>query len=331
MKKSSPGNDLSGDKLKIIASRIRHRMEEVGLTVAELAVRGDVLAHEIFEDGMRPNITRERVSKILMNGQTHVGKGAARIVSGAEVVVFADVLDVAPEWLADETSARLPVFWNIADDPKYAGRMIHLLNHYQKKTGELLVWGDSLLCSLTPPEFSEQFHLNLFAELDDIGLAKEKQAMLDSCNRVADVRRRETFDDLTQRSWTITQIVFLSELTKIAEAKGLYKDIAANVRRKCFEDLIKYTTNADFKINLIAARDEDVSQIKRYLRDFDRLGVCGGKFTIWGYHSGKVVWSEEAVTVKRHRKILEKLASKAAFRQRRQIADLLLRFCDSID
>ncbi len=90
------------------------------------------------------------------------------------------------------------------------------------------------------------------------------------------------------------------------------------------QDLVKFISDDDFKINLIVAKDEDVPHIKKYLFDYQRFSVCGKKFSVWGYHSAKIVWSEDSKIVKRHRKVLEELINCSAYRESEQTADLLL-------
>lgn len=147
----------------------------------------------------------------------------------------------------------------------------------------------------------------MFSEMESTGLIKEKQTLVETCNHIANTRRQKTFDDLTKRNQTIIQVIFYLDLIKIVVGKGNFKGIGVSVRRKCFEDLVKFITDDFFKINLIVAKVEDVPHIRKYLRDYERLSICGNKFPVWGYHSAKIVWSENSIITKRHRKVLKEL------------------------
>ncbi len=130
-------------------------------------------------------------------------------------------------------------------------------------------------------------------------------------------------ENAKRRKWTRTQIIFLSELERIAEGFGHYASIKLSIRRKCFENLQKLTADDSFGVRLIVVRDEDAPQSKLFLRDNDRFGVNGDRFTLWGFHSGKVAWSESRTQVLRHKKVLDELVERAAYRERGEVSALL--------
>lgn len=325
---SSPLGSMPNHRLSLIAERIRSQMRRLQISVTELARRCDTLAHEIFPDEERPNLTRERIAKIMMNAQTRIGKGAAKVVSQQEIFILARTLEVSAEWLSGQTRTNSSVLWDAASEPEVGKLITHLLAEYEERAGEMLVWGDNLLCSLTPPEFAHGYHQSLFAELDEIGLKREKQILVETYDRVGDARRLRTFGEAYKRNWTITQIIFLSELESISTGSGHYADIPLLTRRKCLENLLKILADDSLGVSLRVARDKDVPQIKHFLHDYDRLGVNGEQFSLWTYHSGKIAWTEQKDSVMRHRQIIRTLEKKSFFSSRKQVLELISRLLD---
>jgi hypothetical protein len=264
-----------------------------------------------------------------MNAQPRVGKGAARVVSRSEIFILSAVLEVAPEWLAagaGKTSAAfggaMPAFWDMAADPKLARQMTHLMDYYEELTGETLVWGESLLCSLLPPEFAHAYHENYFAEYERAGLREQRRILVETYDRVGDLRRARLFGGAAERNFALTQIIFLSELEKLTRGAGNYRGISPALRARVLENLSAVLANESFKINLVVVSDREAAHLKHILRDYDRFGVNGARFSIWSYHAGKVAWSEDEKTVLRHRRILTELVGLSAF-GRRGVLNLL--------
>lgn len=109
-------------------------MKRLSLSVTDLARRCDAFAQEIFDADSCPHLTRERIAKILMNAQPLVGKGSAKVVSQKEVLVLSGVLNAPPEWLANQSEAVLPAFWEVGADPQSAVKVAHLLSYYEELT-----------------------------------------------------------------------------------------------------------------------------------------------------------------------------------------------------
>ena len=82
-------------------------MSELGLNQTELAARCARLSHDLFAQDA-PQITRERIAKILMHCKANPGKSAARVISHRELRVLATVLQVSPEWLTGREESRVP-------------------------------------------------------------------------------------------------------------------------------------------------------------------------------------------------------------------------------
>lgn len=70
-------------------------MNELGLSQVELAARCARTAGELFSQDHQPNITRERIAKILMHCKANPGKSAARRISIQELQVLSSVLQVS--------------------------------------------------------------------------------------------------------------------------------------------------------------------------------------------------------------------------------------------
>src|SRR5437762_8137305 len=73
-----------------IARRLRNRMSELGLNQTELSARCAGASQELFQRDA-PQITRDRIAKILMHCKRNPGKSAARVISHSEMQVLASV------------------------------------------------------------------------------------------------------------------------------------------------------------------------------------------------------------------------------------------------
>lgn len=327
MPKPSRFSGLLPSRMIKIALRIRNRMNQLGLNEGELANRCSRLALDIFPEEEQPRISRERIAKILMNCKASPEKSAARVISLQEMVVLALALKVSLEWLTGQEDNCNPVLWDTLTEPQSAEQLLHLMAEYEEKTGEMSVWGESLLCSLVPPSFMHQYHELHFSELDSLGLHKEKQKLVQTYDKVGNARRKRLLDTQGKRHWTLTQLIFLSELEKIAKGTCEYKRISKELRKKCLENLSKLIADQSLGINLIITRDSDAEDLKVALRDYDRFGVNGNDFTLWAYHSGKVAWSEHVSHISLHRKLLNEFQARAAYRNHEEVLELLTRLC----
>lgn len=166
------GGAINGNLL-YLARRIRSEMRKNKLSITALAKRCKELSEDLYDEKERPNINRERISKILMNEQPRVGKGAAKVVTPQEVFVLSKALNAPREWLTGQAKNDTLILWDAMSNSETAAHIFHLLAEYEERTGELFIWGETLLCSLTPPEFSHELHLAIFKELGEIGLTEQ--------------------------------------------------------------------------------------------------------------------------------------------------------------
>lgn len=323
MPKASRFSGSLHNRVPHIAFRLRSQMQRLGLSEMALARRCEHLAQDLFPKADQPRISRERIAKILMNCKTSPGKSAARILIHQELVVFSRALKVSIEWLIGQEDVRDPVLWDVLAEPERAQQILHLIAENEEKTGELMVWAEGLLGSLTPPEFIHEFHMGQFTELDLLGLTHEKRKLVEVYDNISQVRRQRMFGAKSKRAWTLTQLLFLSELERIADGTSVYQRMSKGLRKRCLENLSRVLADADLGINLVVAKDRDAADIKMALRDYASFGFTGEKFTLWSYHSGKVAWSEHSSHIAKHRQILLELRKCAAYSKREEVLSLL--------
>src|ERR1700730_8490657 len=126
----------SPSRLKHTADKIYNRMQFLRLNETELSERCSLAAIHIFDNGDPPSLTRDRLSKILMNRRTIPAKSAARIISPNELTVLAHVLGVSLEWLVGQQENCDPVVWNVLARPDRVSTFVHLLQEHEQLAGE---------------------------------------------------------------------------------------------------------------------------------------------------------------------------------------------------
>jgi hypothetical protein len=281
-------------------------MNELGLSQVALAARCTGAAQDLFPEDRAPQITRERIAKILMHSKGEPGKSAAHVISQSELQVLASVLQVSPEWLAGRNDSLDLVLWDPLADPARADHILHLMNEHEDRATEVLFWAETLICSLETPEFMHKHHEALFSELDVLGAQDEKRSLVQTYDRIGNARRKR-LADTKQRKRTLTQLIFASDLQRIAGGKGEYAGIPKEIRRSCLENVCSLISDASMGIQLIVINDEEAAKLKTAFRDYDSIGVFDEKFVIWRYHSGQIAWSENWVYTSKWRRRLNKL------------------------
>lgn len=317
-------------RIPAIARRIRNRMSQLNVTENELVRKCNGIDQQLLSGRESLRMSRERVAKILMNCKKAPEKSAARIISYQELQAFSHALNVSIEWLVGQHDNHDPVFWNVLAEPSRAEHILHLLAEYEEKAGEIVVWAEFLLCSLVTPAFMHAFHDAHFSELANVGLASEKKRVVEFFDRVGNLRRERLLGAKTNRRYNYTQLIFLSDLEKIASGTGEYRNITAEIRKSCLKNLAELITDDSLNINLIIVNDENVDHCKRALRDYESLAIFGSEFTLWSYHSGNVAWSEHSPIIERHRKLISNLQTNATNKQIRDTANFILELERSI-
>lgn len=306
-----------------IARRIRSSMQRAGMSEVDLANDCNRLAQSRFADESPPCCSRERIAKILMNCHTQPKKSAARVLTYKELQMIAAALNVSLEWIVGQEHNHDPVIWNALADPKRAEHILQLLAEHEEQTGEIAVWAEYLMCSLVSPSFMHAYHEARFAGLNKVGLGEEKRRLVELFDRMGNARRNRLLNGKRERAYTYTQVIFLSELEKIAQGRGAYKRISKSLRAACLKNLSELVAERALKINLVVVRDESAEHIKAALRDYDSLSVFGDKFTLWADHWGSIGWSEHASYIRKHRKFMNELQERAICRDHKETPHLL--------
>lgn len=296
-------------RIPLIARRLRSRMSELELNQTELAARCVGASQDLFPQDA-PQITRERIAKILMQCKANPGKSAARVISNRELQVLACVLQVSPEWLTGQGESRDLVLWDLSAEPQRGNHVLHLINEHEDNASEVLVWAEYLICSLDTPEFMHKHHEALFRELDVMGEHDEKRKLVRIYDSIGNARRKRLRDSKQKRRKLI-QFIFASDLEKIAQGKAEYAGIKKEVRKACLENVRNVISDPSVGIELAIINDKDVEGVRTTFRDYDSVGVFDESFVLWRYHSGKIAWSEHPEQVKRYRKMLKGLESNA--------------------
>lgn len=331
MTKASRFSGLLTSKLTEIAIRVRNRMHQLGLTEGDVAKMGNKIAEDLFAEAARPKLSRYRVSKILMNCKGRPEKSAARVISPQELIVLSVVLKASLEWLVGQKDTADPVLWDVIADPGRAEHLLHIMAEYEEKTRSTVIYAESLLCSLTPPDFSHRYHEEHFCELGGLGLERERERLVRVYDSVGEARRARLFGPKAQRNFTLTSLMFLSEVRSIADGHGKYRNIPKRSRRECLEMLHRLVSDSGNGIEFMFVRDEDAPDLKTALRDYERLGCSGSEFTLWSYHWGKVGWSEHSSQINIHGRLLEEFQLRAAYSKPEKVEKLLERLLKALE
>ncbi len=172
MPEVSPLVVVEPDRLRQIALRVRNRMNELQLTEEELARRCTELTKRWSPQPFY--LTRERIAKILMNCRQKPKPSAAKVLLPQELEVLSIVLKVPQEWLLGQQKSRDMILWDPLAHPERREELLHLMDFYDERSEEAVVWAEGLLCSLTTSDLHRAYHQEPFAELDELGLSEEK-------------------------------------------------------------------------------------------------------------------------------------------------------------
>jgi transcriptional regulator with XRE-family HTH domain len=327
-KPSRFSGDLHG-RLPRIARRLRKRMNELGLSQVALAARCTVAAQDLFPEDLAPQITRERIARILMHSKGDPGKSAAHVISHSELLVLASVLQVSPEWLAGRNDSRDLVLWDPLADPARADHILHLMNEHEDRATEVLIWAEYLICSLVTPEFMHKHHEALFKEIDILGTHDEKRKVVKIYDNIGNARRKRLLDS-QRRGRRLVQFIFASDIERIVRGEGEYANIQKGLRKACLENVANLLSNSSLRVELVIVKDEDANGVKAAFRDYDSIGVFGNNFVLWRYHSGRISWSEHPDHTGSYREMLKAIEARAGTRNALDILTLMGRLSDSV-
>jgi hypothetical protein len=323
-------NDSLDSRIPAIARRIRNRMRHLGLNEQALADECNRRACEALPVGAPLKMSRERIAKILMNCKKNPERSAAKVISHSELMVLSTALSASVEWLVGQHDNQDPVHWNVLAEPAHADHLLHLLAEHEEKAGELLVWAEFLMCSLVTPELMHAYHEAHFSELAALGLEEEKEKAVSLFDRIGNARRERLLSKKARSDYGYKQIIFYSDLRAIANGEREYCMLAAGLRRDSLRHLGRLVTDRSLRIELIVVNDDNTGHLKKALRDYDSLSVFGSNFTLWGYHSGGVAWSEHQSYIRPHRRLLDDLQAHAMAYEPRKVSSLLMELADDI-
>jgi hypothetical protein len=293
-------------------------MDSLGLNETELSEQCSLAAIHIFEHDDPPVLTRDRVSKILMNRQDVPAKSAARIITQAELTVLANVLGVAIEWLGGQEANRDPVVWNALASPDRASTFCHLLQEYEQLGEETMVWSRYPMYAYTSEAFAHAFNQVHFG--GKLGVAN--RPLVEFYNRVARLRRKWIVRP--NRSFEYSNLVYRSDFETVTCGAGVYSAISKSIRRRNLEEIIEVISNPRLRVKLIILQDE--SQIREALSGYEMLASMDSILSVWKYQNGDIGWSEHPAYVKPHRQLLDRLMSRVLYHD----VDETIQFIESL-
>jgi hypothetical protein len=302
MPKSSRFSALGDPPIKQIALRIQSRMKKLGYTAQRLSQECGIAGGELCQEAEPPGLSANRITKILMNCQPRPGSSAASVISHAEMAILASALKCAREWLSAQGTGDDPIVWNLLTGPERGTHMLQLLEEYEDRSSQTVVWSEYPLSPFTSEEYMLAFHQARFAAADPLGNTADQRRLIDFFNRTGRARRRRALQ--STGALTFTNLVCESEIQRIASGVGVYGAISRHIRKRNFEHLLKVMADPALKMNFVIVDYEKLGNVRVALRDYETVGVTDELFSLWNYHSATVGWSENPKQVAHHRQLL---------------------------
>jgi hypothetical protein len=290
-------------------------MQFLRLSETELSERCSLAAVHLFENGDPPGLTRDRLSKILMNRRTLPAKSAARVITHGELTVLAHVLAVSIEWLIGQEENQDPVVWNVLAGPDRVSTFIHLLHEYEQLAGETTVWGKYPMHSYASEAFGNAFNRVHYGAK----LGSASRHLAEFYSRVARARRK--WIRRSNRSFEYSHLIYRSDFEAVTCGEGIYSAISKSIRVRNLDEILKSITNPALKLTLIILKDE--AQTKDGVRDYEILRTMGSVLSVWNYHNGDIGWSEHAIYLRRHKHLLERMMSRALCQDVRETVEFI--------
>jgi hypothetical protein len=304
-------------KLRPTAERIYSRMRFLGLNETQLAERCSLAAIHLFENDKVPSLTRDRVSKILMNRQEVPAKSAARIVTKAELVVLANVLKVSVEWLIGQDENRDPIVWNVLANPDRVTEFAHVLQAHEESGTESKVWSQYLMHSYTSEAFTHAFNKVHYGTKRGISNAR---SLVEFYDRVAQLRRKRILR--SGRSFAYTSLLYRAHFEEVICGRGAFSVISKTILLRNMEVLIDTLTNSSLKIKLVIIKDDYAAGLEA-VRNYEILSTVDTSFSSWNYHNGDVGWSEHSRYTQPHRKLLDSMSAHSFCRNVNETIDYI--------
>lgn len=280
-------------------------MHQFGLSAGQLSEACSVAASRLEDETEQPGLRRDRIAKILMNCQPRPGSAAASRITYSELRVLAQALGVSVEWLSVQTDNPEPIVWNVLAQPERSTHLLHLLGEYEERAGESTVWSEYLLCSFTTEEFMVAFHRAHFGEMDNAGVTRDRRQLVDFFNKTGQARRKRVLRP--NRPYTLTGLIYDSELRRIVAGDGIYRSITKTMRKASLVHAARVLEEPRLKMKLVIVDDKRELRTKVAWRDYETVGVMGDLFALWNYHSGSLGWSENARHVRHQRGLVDEM------------------------
>ena len=293
-------------RLRHTADKISSRMQSLRLNETEMSERCSLAAVHIFENDDTPSLTRDRLSKILMNRRNAPAKSAARIITHAEMTVLAHVLGVSIEWLVGQDENRDPVVWNVLASPDRVSTFAHLLQEHEQLSDETTVWSKYPMHSYTNEGFVHAFNQVHYG--GKLGIAN--RPLVEFYNSVARLRRKWILR--SNRSFTYSNLIYSADFEAVTCGVGPYSAISRSIRKRNLGEIIEIISNPALKLKLIILRDD--ASVRDAFQGYEILATMDSTLSVWSYHNADIGWSEHPTYVKPHRQLLERLMSHALCR-----------------
>ena len=291
----------SFSRLRHTANKIYSRMRFLGLNETQLSERCSLASIHLFEDAEVPSLTRDRVSKILMNRQDVPAKSAARIITHAELTVLANVLKVSVEWLIGQEENRDPVVWNVLANPDRVLNFVHLLQEYEILGNETKVWSQYPMYTYTSEAFVHAFNHVHYGRKP--GMANTRP-LVEFYNRVARLRRKWILRP--NRPFQYTNLIYQSHFEHVTCGAGVFSAISKTILTRNLDVMIDVITNPSLKLKLVILKDAHPTDLEA-LRDYEILSTVDNLFSVWDYHNADVGWSEHPSYANPHRQLLDRM------------------------
>jgi hypothetical protein len=298
----------NGSRLKQTANKIYRRMQSLGLNETELSERCSLAALHIFEDPDSPALTRDRISKILMNRQEAPARSAARVISHAELAVLASVLKVPAEWLTGQEQNRDPVVWNVFAQPERVLSFANLLQEYEEFASETLVWSRHPMHSYTSGAFAHAFNHIHFGQKLGIGNTKPLVEFSNSMDRI-----RRKWILRSDRVFEYANLIYQSHFEHVICGHGIFSAMSKTILSRNLDVMIDVIGNPSLKLKLLILKDDDVTLRDSAMGNYEVLGSVDKVFSVWNYHNGDLGWSEHPGYIKPHRQLLESMRKHSLF------------------
>lgn len=305
MPKSSRFFTSTRAQIKETALRIQSRMQRLGYSQEKLSELCGIVGGELYSEAGQPSLRRDRIAKILMNLQIEPGSSVATAVSDAELRTLALALKCSVEWLSGRGLDDDPVVWNLLTEQERGTHILHLLEEYEERAGESIVWSEYLMCSFTTEDFMVAFHRAHFGEMDTGGMTNDKRQLVEFFNRAGYARRKRILN--RNRGFRFTNIIYESELQRLVAGTGIYRSIGRAIRIASLNHLVTVLEDPTFKMSLMIVNDQGPLKAKAAWRDYETVGVLGDFLSFWNYHSGSVGWSENTRNVRHHGNLIDEM------------------------